>query len=224
MKSIILVTATRSTEKEFWDTSILSPNLQLHEKIGNIENFHIEYENSTGLGTLYNKFITEDFKDNLVLFCHDDITIDEINLKEKLNNASKEFDLIGVAGTAKATCKKPVTWSNSPRDSWGGAVVHQVKDKPGQYYTSHFGIMPKRCVAIDGLFMCINVERYLETGVRFDEQFNFHFYDMSFSIDSVDKKMKVGVWNIPVTHLSHGSYFNETWDTNEDRFLAKYNK
>ena len=49
------------------------------------------------------------------------------------------------------------------------------------------------------------------SGLRFDEQFDFHFYDLDFCRQAELKGMTMGTWPISVVHESGGAYGKPAW-------------
>jgi hypothetical protein len=222
MKKVLLVSATQKTEEEFWEDSPLGISAKRHIECDNIDEVIIVSENKKGLCEVYNQFLVDDYKDHIILFAHDDIIIQEINLKIKLNDAIQFYDIVGIAGTAEFGLKPPVVWHNSPREKWSGAVSHPLNDKQTQ--VNAYGASPKRCMVVDGLFIAVNAEKVLESGVKWDEQFMFHFYDLSFCVDAHMAGLTIGTWDIPCTHFSHGNYNSDAWRDGQDKFVIKYSE
>jgi hypothetical protein len=220
MKKILVVSATQKNEEDFWNEAPLGASLQRHIECNNVDKAEIVTENSAGLCEVYNRFLTKKYKDYIILFVHDDLIIQEINLKSKLNDAIEFYDLIGIAGTAEFGLTTPVVWHNSPREKWSGSVSHPLNDKQAQ--VNAYGPSPKRCMVIDGLFMAVNTEKVLKSGVKWDEQFMFHFYDLAFSVDAHLAGLNIGTWDIPCTHFSHGNYDSDSWRSGQDLFIKKY--
>ncbi len=220
MKKILLVSATQKSKDKFWTDTSTGISVTRHIECNNIDETEIAYNNSKGLCEVYNQFLIEKYRDYIILFVHDDIIIQDINLKLKLNDAIKDYDVVGVAGTAEFGLKSPVVWHNSPKDKWSGAVGHPTGK--GQIQITYFGVWPKQCMVLDGLFIAINTEKILDSGVKFDEQFKFHFYDLAFCVDAHLSGHSLGTWDIPLTHFSHGDYNDESWRTSEKKFIEKY--
>lgn len=219
MKRLILVSATQKTEKSFWADTPLGVSAKRHLECKNIDECQIILNNSKGLCEVYNQFLTDEFKDCIIVFVHDDVIIQDIDLKLKLNDAINHYDIIGVAGTSQFSLKSPVVWHNSPREKWSGAVAHPINDLQTQI--NAYGAAPQKCMVIDGLFIAVNVEKVLGK-VKFDEQFDFHFYDLAFCVDAHIAGLTCGTWDIPLTHFSHGNYDSDTWRDGEKKFIAKY--
>ena len=61
-------------------------------------------------------------------------------------------------------------------------------------------------MTIDGCFIAI-MKSALDKGLRFNEKFNFDFYDIALCMDSYKLGLKVGVEPILITHKSVGQGF-----------------
>tara|TARA_B100001093_G_scaffold519630_1_gene609555 strand:+ start:322 stop:1011 length:690 start_codon:yes stop_codon:yes gene_type:complete len=228
MKPILVVSATRN--KKF-DTKI-------YQSVGGISANHSAAElklnivenNKEGLPTVYNRFLDKKYlkKHDIILFVHDDVFIDDLKLKGKLyNNLNQMYDIVGLAGCVKPVIKKPVLWHvMSHRDNLRGFVHHEMQITEDQIATrvTSFGYTPCRVVIIDGLFMAVNLKRVISSGWKFNEQFDFHHYDIAACLDANKLKLKVGVAPIHVIHGSPGLMdMNDTkWLQSQDKFLDLY--
>ena len=94
MKKILLVSATQKSKDEFWTNTSTGMSVTRHIECKNIDETEIAYSNSKGLCEVYNQFLIEKYRDYIILFVHDDIIIQDINLKLKLNDAIKEYDIV----------------------------------------------------------------------------------------------------------------------------------
>lgn len=229
MKKVLLVSATKlpfesdsDSEPNFLKDSKLGPNLMAHIASENIDDYSVISDNTTGLCKVYNHFFKEEWKDWIVVFVHDDVEINEVCLKSKLNAAMETYDVVGVAGSQKHSLQKPVLWHNSDRNSWSGAVEHPIKKESDIMQTNQFGIYPKQVMTLDGLLLAVNMEKALEVGLKFDEQFDFHFYDLDFSVNANQLGLKCGTWNVHTTHYSHGDYRNPIWEGNQEKYIKKW--
>lgn len=235
MKDILLVTCTRLSEDEFWKSSKLAPYIKMQLKASNIYDAHIVSNNTDGIGKCYNRFITEENKDKYILFVHDDIEIYNIDLKVKVNAALSQFDIIGLAGNSIHNPQQsPATWQTGTIDnamSRSGQVAHEheFKIKQNNQLTkkllttmNFFGPTNIGAKVIDGVFIGVNVEKILERDHKFDEQFDFHFYDLDFSYGATKKGLKVGTWDIYIKHYSHGNYNSDGWRNNEIKYKNKW--
>lgn len=222
-KSYLIVIATPKTEEEFkplFETNGLS----FYKKHPNCK-VKIHYENKTGLSELYNSYITEAYKDNRVVFIHDDVILDDQFVLEKLDKAHEKWNVVGLAGAKNFKFQKPAMWHLMADLEDGvnhltGFVAHRLND--GRLITNFYGVGNQRVALIDGLFMSIDVETLLEKNARFDNRFNFHFYDIAFCLNCVMDGVSIGVGEpIFVTHLSMGQPDNNFFLLQE-LFLREY--
>lgn len=223
IKDIHIICATPLSADDFWQTAPLANFLgKIDVEEDSRISYVIYYNNIIGLAKIYNKEITKKNKDKIVVFVHDDVDIQDFYLVEKLNTAIVDFDVIGLAGGKNINLKSPALWHiMTERSTWSGAVGHIFADK--SIAVSSFGPAPRRCLLIDGLFIAINTEKVLETGVKFDPQYDFHFYDLDFALSANAAKLKIGTAPIWVIHAGLGdSYKSEEWKTKETSFLEKW--
>jgi hypothetical protein len=213
------VIATPYNEKEFKEKSKICLTL---DKLLKFSDSHIVYENKQGLPKIYNQFISESNKDTFLVFVHDDVIIEDLFFKEKLCSAFEKYDIVGLAGTKSCDVNSEMSaWHlMSPRNNFVGEVCHS-HDK--LFWTTPFGKTPSRALLIDGLFIGVNVNRLLETNTKFDEDFEFHHYDISFCLTANQNKLKIGVYPIKVTHFGLGNSMNSPeWFNSSIKFKQKY--
>lgn len=189
-------------------------------------------KNERGLPDIYNDHFTKKIADkhDIVVFCHDDLYIDDNKLRGKLYKSMfvDNYDVVGLAGASTCTINedKPTLWHlMSERDSWSGTVFHPVGQDTNQIMSTTYGPTPRRCLVLDGLFLAVNIKRARETGWRFNENFKFHHYDIAASLDANEKQMKLGTCMIHAIHDSPGlaSLEDESWQSSSKKFLELYN-
>lgn len=221
MKNIKIICATPESSSNV-DKLLIYKTLQ---KL-NCE-YHIEFENKMGLSSVYNKHIIDSNKDKILIFCHDDVIIEDMFIVEKLNEAINNFDIVGLAGM-----QAPITLGNinawhlvGDKSRWSGAVAHFNRSNISERFMTTFGVMPKRVALLDGLFLAINTQKILENGFKFDEDFEFHHYDIASCIRANNLKLKLGTWPIWVTHRSGGESINTPqWVESNKKFIEKFVK
>lgn len=200
-----------------------------YNKISGTDEIKIFTDNTRGLSEVYNEAI-EIYKDDcdVLLFCHDDLFISDVLFSEKLENAMKTFDVVGIAGTNNISLSKPsfpempTAWHNSDRKGWAGFVEHPHGD--GLYSTTYFGPTPAEVVTIDGLFIAVKTSSITDK-IRFDEQFMFDFYDLDFCFTCYTNELKIGVEGIYCRHNSHGEgLLKPEYKETEKLFLNKWKK
>lgn len=230
MTKVFLTSCTQKNDDDFISLPISKSLTKLNRIYSYSEHIlltnHIVTENTRGLGICYNEALIEarSLKNDIGIFVHDDCYILDSFVIEKLEEGFKKFDVIGVAGSTKFELKSPVCWHNSPRETWAGSVEHPAtngKDNDG-FYTSAFGVTPKRVAVIDGLFIAMNLNTCKD--LKFRENYGFHFYDLALSLDANKMGLKVGVINIHTSHLSHGGYNTDSWRIAEQQFINDYKK
>jgi hypothetical protein len=213
-----IVCATPMSESDFWDKSQLALFL---DKFA-YKNYTIFNNNKDGLPKIYNSVINDLNKDKHILFVHDDVLIEDLFWQEKLDIAFEKYDIVGLAGTKKIDNTKPPAWHiMSLRDDMVGEVAHSHEKK---IWTTVFGPTDSRALILDGLFIAVDVKRLLKTETTFDEDFDFHHYDMTFCLRANKNKLKMGVAPIRVTHFGLGdSMHSQEWANSAARFKLKYN-
>lgn len=231
-KNVLIVTATEQTLEDFKRDSVLYKSYLLLKKVYEDKlDIHVVSNNTTGLSTVYNKFLVNKYKDTIVAFIHDDVEILSVNLVDALNDST--WDITGLAGGTEYSIKESCMWHLScPPEKLSGAVSHPVviRNSDGTLQgdtknqaVSYYGSWPSRCTVIDGLFMAVKVDRALQTNFKFDEDFNFHFYDISSCILANQCKMTVGTHPIHVHHLGLGdSAFSDSWKQSHKKFINKW--
>jgi hypothetical protein len=163
-------------------------------------------------------------RDKKLIFVHDDVFIDDLFLEEKLLIAFESYDIIGLAGAT--TCdlsSTAVAWHlMSSRENYVGEVAHS---NGKNIWTTVFGPTDSRALIIDGLFIAVNTAKLLDTNTLFDENFEFHHYDISFCLRANKNKLKIGVAPIKLTHFGLGDSMNTLeWQKSAEIFKKLYKK
>lgn len=226
MKQVLLVTATKAkTEEEFKKRPICKSIKKLYDMYtSETFDFTVIKDNKEGLSTVYNKYITDENSDKIVLFVHDDLIIDTLFLVEHLNKSP--YTVTGLAGTKSLNLKADKTaWHlMADRKDFLGEVKH-IKD--GNIWTTVFGPTAGAVTVVDGLFIAVDVEKILKRGIRFNEEpdFAFHFYDITFCLDCINSSLSVGVLPINVIHYGLGDSMNTPeWEKANLKFKDTYCK
>jgi GT2 family glycosyltransferase len=232
MKKVRIITATAKNQIEFPNLTLLGQSLGLFPKQSGLE-ITVFPNNSgnrrKGLGSIYNTFFDAGHGDEILLFVHDDVYIHDWHLVNRLNDAIEHYDVIGLAGNTNPDFAEPswmLAWNREkypsgrqPKEHYSGVVGHMVK---GRTHISEYGKTPVACQLLDGLFLAVNARKVLDAGVRFDEHFSYHFYDLDFCRQCRAKGLKMGTWPIAVTHASGGAYNSQEWTSARDRYLSKW--
>jgi hypothetical protein len=224
MNKLLIVTCTQAkTDKEFEQRQIFQSFKKQYEGNSNIEPF-IFKDNKRGLSECYNEILKDPKHiDKTVLFVHDDVILEDLFLYEKLIHSP--YSITGLAGTKTFNKKADkMAWhlSSNSREDYVGEVAH-IKDN--QVWTTVFGPTQSRALIVDGLFIACKVKHLVEKDLYFDEQFQWHHYDMSFCLKANEKKVSVGVLPIRVIHYGLGdSMLTEDWNKSNQKFQEIYSK
>lgn len=217
--------ATRFNEFEFWTKSPLGSGFSIFLNSENIEK-KIYFENSVGLPSIYNKAIFETNADHIV-FLHDDVWINDKDFIRNIYSGLRRFDVIGVAGNVRRLKNQPA-WSfrsfDESKFEWdygflSGEVAH---GSPGNSPVSKYGPTPVRCEILDGVFIAVRRDILIKSKVKFDEIFDFHFYDMDFCRSARVKNLSLGTWPIKIIHQSSGAFGGGDWLRNYKKYIEKW--
>lgn len=221
MKRLLFVVCTTLSPEEFHcgcATRQFFADNDLQENL----DFVVIYRNARSLAENYNRFLTGEYADAIVVFLHDDVQLGYHRraLGRLLHEAHQQFDIVGLAGATKLELCHPTVWHGMQRGASGGVAC--CHDGRWLYYV--FGPTPARCECLDGFFLSVNVERLVAFRHRFDEQFTFHHYDIDFCLTANRLGLTVGTWPIWAAHFSPGlgSFGNPEWQASSERFCRKY--
>jgi GT2 family glycosyltransferase len=183
--------------------------------------------NNENIGKHYNKVLKMALAEGYetVILMHDDIHMDDHGYSDKLLEAFKEYDIVGLAGAKQIEIKQPALWHlMSKQEDWSGAVAHPANDK--QIFMTSFGPTPQRCLVLDGLFLAIKVSS-LNDNISFDENIPAiaHHYDLDFCLTANKNKLKLTTWPIWVVHKSPGlEKPDKGFHDSENYFINKWLK
>jgi len=211
---ITIISSSKNPSKDFEKELINSSGLN------NIQFLSYENKGTNSLTEIYNKGLKES-KYNIVVFCHDDISIETKQWGKKLLklfNKNPEYGILGVAGT-KNLPEDGKWWSN-PRKMYG-RVAHTHEGKTWlSTYSDDLNQSIEETVIVDGVFFAIDktkIKKY------FNEDFKgFHFYDLSFCFENYLENVKIGVTTlIRINHKSIGAT-NDEWEKNRIQFSETF--
>lgn len=225
MKSIRIVTATRKSEKEFLASSALGRSLEPWRGVPGWK-LHVFTENARPLPVVYNHAIDACAKEPaLLLFVHDDVWMTDLHWPLRIAEGLRTFDVIGVAGNRRRVPGQPgwafvdtaLTWD--ARGNLSGSVAH---GKGFPAHVSRYGPSGQPCKLLDGVLLAADSEVLLSKGVRFDERFAFHFYDLDFCRQAEVRGLRMGTWPISLVHESGGAFRSPAWRLSYQAYLDKY--
>lgn len=225
---ICVVTATREkTLKDFQTNTLLGQSLSINTY------FNIELlcynDNKEGLSKCYNDAIGKKIDEDIILvFVHDDIALLDYYWPLRVIESLQKYDIAGVAGNIRHQINFP-SWAHSHSDGnqviWdedknlSGCMLHSDSWPPK--IVTVYGDLNKEVVNLDGAFLACRTNTLKNYNLRFDEQFEFHFYDADFCKNAHEKHCKLGTFPLALMHAGKGRM-----DTNEYRsgYLKYYEK
>jgi GT2 family glycosyltransferase len=225
---IEFVSCTQRSQEDFWGNSALGVSIR---RMGADQRscWCIAYENRHGLPKIYNQRINATDQADILVFLHDDLWLDDYHLIDRVIEGMNRFDVLGLAGSNQrtpfqvswafeaATGNGNFAWKNF--ENLSGFVAHG--EKPfGE--VSRYGTTPMEVELLDGLFIAAKKSKLIESGVRFDERFDFHFYDLDFSRTAHRAGLRLGTWPIAVTHQSGGRMGTPHWCEQYRKYIEKW--
>lgn len=228
-RKVRVVCATRRAENDFWRSSALGRSIAIWRKDQRLV-FDIAFANSRGLPAVYNGAMDRAADNELLLFIHDDVWLDDPLWLDKLFLAAKRYDVCGLAGNRRRVKGQPTWLHTRVNDGTGeavldsanlsGSVAHGAKPDAAELYV--FGPAPADCELLDGLFIAACALHLRRAHVRFDERFSFHYYDLDFCRSARARGLSVGTWPIAVVHQSPGAVGGPDWKEAKAAYLQKW--
>ena len=211
---ISVVYCSRETNPEYKEHLIKSSGLGKNIEIIEIIN------NGESLTKAYNRGLKQ-AKNDIVVFCHDDITVETKQWGEKLIKLFKrnpEYAILGVAGT-KEIPSSGKWWENAKK--MYGRVAHTHEGKTWlSTYSDDLDKDIEETVIVDGVFFTIDKTKIKKTFNK--EVEGFHFYDVTFCFENHLAGAKIGVTTvIRINHKSIGMT-NDEWEANRVIFAEKF--
>lgn len=233
---LYLVVATRETQNNFFTNTETGKSYtrfrQKYQKPNSPIQLHLILfaQNKRGLSSVYNQAITQIIThDAIVVFLHDDVELCDWWWAERVLEGLQHFDIIGLAGCLKRIPYQPA-WHCQiqngqycwlPEDNLSLHIAHRHVNNHAAYNIAHMGTTRVAVQLLDGVFLACRTETLRQTGLRFDEQFQFHFYDLDFCRNAEKLGLTMGTWDISVIHDSSGG-FNETWRAMITQYFQKW--
>ena len=221
---IEIVSATRHSERQFWEASALGQSLRRLAHDARLV-VKVTFANRRGLSEVFNARIDAADAAELLLFIHDDVWLDDFYLADRVIEGCRRYDVIGLAGNRRRLPAQPAwaftdlkfTWDDEANLS--GAVAHG----PTPFGpVSWFGNAPAECELLDGAFLAASKAALNRGRVSFDPRFDFHFYDLDFCRSARAKGLRLGTWPISVTHQSGGAFGTPPWLEKYRAYLSKW--
>jgi hypothetical protein len=214
MRELYFVSATRAAKED-------TPLWVSLQALGIHDYFFFEH-NQRGLPACYNEVLDHlAGSDRILVLSHADVTLADVFVRQKVNQALTVFDIVGLVGSSYFDVHKPTThyaWEVWPIEHLSGAVEHGLG--PGLTRWAVFGAVPRQCLILDGVFLAIDLRSI--GSVRFDPRFSFHLYDLDFCLTAHFAGLKMGTTNVYVQHLSAGQFLADDYARTMQEFRAKW--
>lgn len=232
MRRVLFVCATRETEARFHASSPLAASLRRCGECTPVA-LRLFASNAAALGACYNAAIAEAQSDDVLVFVHDDVHLDDWAAALRVAEALGHFDVVGVAGNRRRH-RGQRAWHLQPARAEGGVLVPECWDKdflsgavahgvPGAARVTVYGPTPAPVRLLDGVFLAARAQRLREAGVRFDPGLGFHFYDLDLCRSAEQAGLSLGTWPVALTHASAGqSILSDAWERACAAYLAKW--
>jgi hypothetical protein len=184
-------------------------------------------ENRRPLAEFFNEAIGLAAEEDVLVFVHDDVWVDDWQIAARLEEALSRFDVVGVAGNTRRVARQEAWILHGATRTLdlphlSGAVCHGIPVE-GQMQMSGYGPAPREVKLLDGVFLAARAGRLRVAGVRFDPAFSFHFYDADFCRSCETAGLKMGTWPIALLHRSAGSsWASPEWDRAYAAYLDKW--
>ena len=217
------VTATRDSLEVFKKNSPLVRSLERVSQTCFVDLDVVPY-NRAPLALSYNAAIARAAKDDLLVFIHDDVWIDDWYIALRLQEALEVFDVVGVAGNTRRQAQQE-GWLIQPGtrekdlSHVSGGVSHGT---PLTGQIAMFGTSPQPARLLDGVMLAAKAAVLQNAGVQFDPLFAFHFYDTDFCRSCEAKGLRLGTWPLALTHQSAGAWQSEDWNHAFQLYLTKW--
>ena len=220
-----VVCATRAAREGFATSTALGKSLALLRPPG-VE-LRLFAANAAGLPFVYNTAIDESAADPaILLFIHDDVHLCDFHWTETLNDALEEFALVGVAGNRRRVARQPgwcfvdERFTRDRRENLSGIVGHG-RGFPAER-VDVFGPSRQQVSLLDGVMLAVKSETLQAKTLRFDEQFDFHFYDLDLCRQAERAGLAMGTCAVSLIHESKGNFGGDGWRRGYERYLAKW--
>jgi len=221
MTKLRLISATRQDANAFHRETLLGQSLKHPAHCELLLN--VAFENRRGLPEVYNTALLQ-HQEELLLFCHDDLALPPTPLEPLIQQCLRHFDIVGLAGNRRD--QGHVAWHVRPDglgwdypylrgQSISGSTTNPTKNVRG--------LCDVPVALIDGAFIAVQRNRLLEQGVRFDEQFRFHFYDLDLCRQARKHELRLGVIRLDCLHQSGGAFGHPAWIDQAKLYCTKWN-
>ena len=160
---VLLVSATRHSQPDFERSAWLAASLRRAASVWPLR-LRLFANNTQGLPLCYNQAIDEAADDDVLVFVHDDVYLDDWMLGQHLMAALAQFDVVGVAGNTRCQPRQLAWHCLPPVPSADGIHVVREWDTPHlSGFVAHgaplkskvqgYGPVPQPVALLDGVLL-----------------------------------------------------------------------
>jgi len=223
---IRVVCGTRLPRDKFLLNTPLGKSIKSFIEVSKVE-VRLYADNSAGLSEIYNKAIEESTKNPAILvFMHDDIWVGDFFWADRIRDSLSHWDIIGLVGNKRRLSGQASWCFINDKFTWdaienlSGVIGHGSKYPPEA--VDYFGPINQECKLMDGLLFGVKSDTLLKTGLKFDESFKFHFYDLDFCRQAELLNLKMGTIGLSLVHESSGNPLTDEWRSAYQDYLDKW--
>jgi len=220
---MVIASATRQTTEEGF-----LQNTWLGKSLRRLPEFHdftlrLALNRSDGLPKFYNEVIAAHPEEDIITM-HDDLMLADSWFVPKLKEALSEFSVVGLCGCLTPKDEAHIAWHSAKHSPSGqiGTAIRDSHESAMQCNIATFGVTPARAAEMDGVMIAFNPKNI--SGLRFDERFMYHHYDVDFTLAADKGGLKVGTWPIFTIHVSNSGdgYHSRSFRESSEMFCAKW--
>ena len=223
---IQFIVATRECAENFWKNTATGRSLALYKS--QHLNVILYPANQKGLSEIYNSAIDQYSGEPCIfVFAHDDLHILDFYWMHSILNGLNHFGVVGCAGNISRAPYQPSWAFKNLQLEWDEAknlsgVVGHGSQFPPEDALSIFGPPFQQVKLLDGLFLAVFSETLRKNYLRFDEKFNFHFYDMDFCRQAEIRGVTMGTIPLSLIHESGGNFGTVSWRQGYETYIKKW--
>ena len=222
---IRFIASTRlQSAEEFMTTSLLGQSFQRLAQFSAME-IKVGLGAKDGLAAVFNPEIERASPEDILVFIHDDVWIDDWLIELRLKEALASFDVIGVAGNLFRQPKQRGWYGTMDALGEEFKTLGEPRYNIGRVNappTHSNNIMPTEVKLLDGVFIAVKAKTLHASGIRFDPQFHYHHYDLDLSRQCEAAGLKMGVWPIAMTHGQTIGDLGQAWFDSGTAYLKKW--
>jgi hypothetical protein len=162
----------------------------------------------------------------VLIFAHDDIHICDFFWPATILAGLAQYDIVGLAGNRRRLPRQPgwyfvdETMKGDHDENLSGVVAHGDGFPPKRM--DIYGAAGQEVKLLDGLLLAAHSDTLNSHNLFFDEQFEFHHYDLDFCRQAEQKNLRMGTIPLSVIHESRGGFSSEAWKDGFNKYLGKW--